>query len=223
MTSPVQLSDLDPASSADDADLALIRKNNTTDYKVTVALLRTINIAGLPNLSPTPNSPLATDLVMLARGGSNAKCQFAAVGFTVGTQMWFYMNAVPVSPSFWQIIPNTGDRLLAVKGGATFVTGGVSTATTNWQQSNATLTIDQIPAHSHAMRTRQSKSGTLQANIVSGTQETSHQNNAATKFTGGAGSTDTASTDPAGATNGHNHGNTWRPSASVGILCLKIL
>ena len=44
MTSPVQLSDLDLATSADDADLALIRKNNTTDYKVTVQLLRDINI-----------------------------------------------------------------------------------------------------------------------------------------------------------------------------------
>lgn len=205
MTSPVQLSDLDLATSADDADLALIRKNNTTDYKVTVQLLRDINIPGLPALT---SFPAATDLLIVSQGGVNSKCNFGSIGFTVGTQMWFYMNSVPVSPSFWQIIPNTGDRLLAVRGGATYVTGGSSTSTNLWQQTDHTLTLAQIPAHSHNYKVYKSD---IDGNLSFKTASTNRSSNNTTK------------TDDAGGGQGHNHGNTWRPAASVGILCQKIL
>ena len=68
----VQLSDLDPAGSADDADLALIRKGGTTDYKVTVALLRQISMSGLPIVT---GNPAATDLMMLSQAGTNRQIQ----------------------------------------------------------------------------------------------------------------------------------------------------
>lgn len=220
MTSPVQLSDLDPASVADDADLALIRKNNTTDYKVTVQLLRNINVAGLPDLSPTANSPQNSDLLIVARSGVNCKCLFPSIGFPIGTKLWFYQDTVPVSTAYWAIVPNTGDRLLAVKGGSSYTTGGTVTNASNWQQTDAFLTVEQMPAHAHTARVRKCKSGTL-TSLFAGTQETSSQNTAQTRFTGGTGSTDIHSTDPAGATKGHNHGNTWRPAGAVGIICQK--
>lgn len=220
MTSPVQLSDLDPTSVANDADLALIRKNNTTDYKVTVQVLRNINVGGLPDLSTTANSPDNTDLLIVARAGVNCKCLFPAIGLPKGTKLWFYQDAVPVSTAYWAIVPNTGDRLLAVKGGSSYTVGGTVTNLSNWQQLDATLTIEQIPAHAHVARVRKNKSSTLDS-LFAGTQPTDSQNNATTGYTGGTGSTDKRSTDPVGATKGHNHGNTWRPSAAVGILCQK--
>lgn len=210
MTSPVQLSDLDLAGSADDADLALIRKNNTTDYKVTVQLLRNINIAGLPNLSPTANSPQNTDLLILARGGVNSKCLFPSIGFPVGTKLWFHMNAVPVSTVFWTIVPNTGDTLLAVKGGTTYTIGGGSSQG-NWQQNNHTLTVDQIPPHSHKISMDlKSSSQNSENGFVRAGRKHNYEPPASTRLDGGGGQ-------------GHNHGNTWRPLASVGIICQKAL
>jgi hypothetical protein len=212
MTSPVQLSDLDPASVADDADLALIRKDNTTDYRVTVALLRSINIPGMPNPATTPG---ATDYMMLSQASVNCKVYFGSVGFTVGTQMWFYMNAEPVSPTFWQIMPNTGDTLLGVKkAGSRYPTGGVSNAG-SWTQEgvgggSGALTIDQIPAHSHQARSSsdtQSHAGSVWYRSGDPFHDKGLFN--LTTSTGG------------GQT--HNHGSAWRPLASVGIICQKIL
>ena len=219
MTSPVQLSDLDPASVANDADLALIRKNNTTDYKVTVQLLRNINVAGLPDLSPTANSPDNSDLLIVARAGVNCKCLFPSIGFPIGTKLWFYQDAVPVSTTYWAIVPGTGDRLLAVKGGASYTTGGTVNAAANWQQSGATLTINQIPNHTH--------------NIICG-KDTENTKITHTKGT----RNDNPSPRPRAPTEGitgattdvgtnqclpHNHGNTWRPAGAIGIICQKQL
>lgn len=205
MTS-VQLSDLDLATVANDADLALIRKSDTTDYKITVALLRNINIPGLPNLSPTANSPLINDLFMLSRAGINSQCQFGAVGFTVGTRIWFHMNAEPVSPIYWQIVQNTGDTLLAVRGGATYTTGGGSTQGT-WQQTGWAITEAQMPTHSHTFITYESSSG---SNLVQNKVSSTNRNTGLP-----------TRTDQTGGGQAHNHGNTWRPSASVGIICQK--
>lgn len=205
---PVQLSDLDPATVADDADLALIRKSGTTDYRVTVALLRKINVPGLPELAPTANSPVITDLFILSRSGVNSKCQFGAVGFTVGTRIWFHMNAVPVSPAYWQIVPNTGDTLLAVRGGTTYTTGGGATQGT-WQQTGYVLTTDQMPNHAHTFPVYTSDTKRISTKVSSVSDGSVTQMTAVTSYIGG--------NQP------HNHGNTWRPSASVGIICQKIL
>ena len=200
MTSPVQLSDLDVASSADDADVTLLRKG-LTDYQCPVSLIRTINVPALPDAS-NPNS---TDYLILNQGAVNKKIFFSQAGFLKGTQAWFYQN---VAPALWSIIPGTGDRLLAVKGGSTNynINGGTQNLFSDWLIPGTTLTIDQIPSHTHTARVRKNKNDTLQG-LFAGTQATSSQNNAETNATGGG--------QP------HTHPETYRPAANIGIICIK--
>jgi hypothetical protein len=217
----VQLSGLDLATVADDVDLALIRKSNTTDYKVTVAVLRMINISGLPSLTLPPQP---TDLLMLSQSGVNYQMYFGSAGFSVGTQMWFFMGSVPVSPTFWSIVPNTGDQLLAVRGGSTYTTGGISQGT--WLQqdvfgvSGMGLSFNQIPAHSHQIKVR-ANAGSNPTGVASGSSGTittigSQTASDPVQITG--------STSGTGGTSApHNHGQTWRPLANVGIICVKTL
>lgn len=202
MSSPVQLSDLPAASVADDADLALIRKDNTTDYKTTVAILRKINIAGLTAI-PTPAQP--TDKMMISQTGTVYRIDFGSVGFTQGTKMWFYQNSEPVSPAYWQIVPNTGDTLLGVKGGGTYSTGGVTAGT--WQQVDHTLTVDEIPAHTHTVACYFAITNFFQ--------------NTGKSAVGGGNASSNATSSSVGGGQGHNHGNAWRPLASVGLICQK--
>lgn len=209
MSSPVQLSDLDLATVANDADLALIRKSNTTDYKITVQALRSINIAGLPSLS---SAAQPTDLMMISQGGVNSKIDFGSVGFTIGTRMWFYLGAVPVSPTYWQIVPNTGDSLLGVRGGSTYVTGGVQAGT--WTQANHTLTIAEMPAHQHFIHKTKEPTGSSNNLGPARGKDPEDSSTIAFRF---------ALSEPTGGSGPHNHGDTWRPMASVGIVCEKIL
>jgi hypothetical protein len=197
----VQLSDLDLAGTADDADLALIRKADTTDYKVTVQTLRAINISGLAVL-PAPAQDV--DLMMISQGGTNCQIPFSQVSFIVGTRMWFFDGTPPNSA--WEIVPNTGDRLLAcANGSGTYATGGTMVGT--WQQANHTLTIDQIPSHFHPITRMQGN------NVKSGT---------GAKVWFESGPSTIKNTEAVGGGNFHNHGNTWRPSANVGIICIKM-
>jgi hypothetical protein len=211
MSSPVQLSDLDLATVADDADLALIRKSDTTDYKILVSNLRSINIAGMPQL----NSPMPTDLMIIARTGTNYKAYFGTAGFAPGPRMWFYQADAPngIAPVFWKRMnADKGDTLLAVAGGSTYTSGGTQKGT--WQQTDHTLTLAEIPAHNHRVRLGENNSETsgkirfsrraIDESFTSGTNPASNTYNA-----GGGG--------------GHNHGDTWRPTANVGILCEKKL
>lgn len=209
MSSPVQLSDLDLTVTAADADLALIRKNNTTDYKVTLQVLRNINVPGLP---PLTSSPGPTDLLIVSQGGVNSQCNFGSIGFTVGTKIWFHMNSVPVSSLFWQIVPNTGDTLLAVRGGSTYTTGGTNQGT--WLQTDATLTTAQIPSHTH--RILKTKETTGASNNLGPARGKHPENDAvvANRY---------ATSEATGGGGPHNHGNGWRPLSAVGIICQKVL
>ena len=219
----VQLSGLDLATVADDADLALIRKSNTTDYKVTLAVLRAINIAGLPSLTLPPQP---TDLLMLSQSGVNYQMYFGSSGFSVGTQIWFFMGSVPVSPTFWSIVPNTGDQLLAVRGGSTYTTGGTSQGT--WLQqdvfgiSGMGLALNQMPLHGHPIKVR-SSTGSNSTSTVS-----QAGSNGSDKIIGTQSANDPlqlvgSNAGTSGTSAPHNHGNTWRPLANVGIICVKTL
>ena len=213
MTIPVQLSDLDLAVTAADADLALIRKSNTTDYKVTCQVLRNINIAGLPDLTPTANTPALLDLMLVQRAGTNSKCYYGATGFLKGTQMWFFQDNVPngTSPVFWKLISGFGGNLLAVRGGATYTVGGAAAGT--WQQTGVGLTAAQNGPHFH---------------IIEQGKEVADNSTGAIPTLPRLGKTiatipnaPKAQTNSSGTGALHNHGNTWRPLASVGILCSK--
>lgn len=211
MTS-VQMSDLDLAVSADDADLTLIRKSNTTDYKVTVQLLRNINIPGLPVLAVSPG---ATDLLIVSQSGTNCQCNFGSIGFVLGTRMWFYQASAPngIAPIFWRIVPaQTGDKVLAVRGGTTYTTAGISQGT--WTTANHTLTGAEMPSHTHLIRkTSQTVGAPNNSGPLRG-QRPEHNTPTLLNF---------ATSEPTGGGQPHNHGDTWRPYAYVGLICEKVL
>lgn len=222
MSSPVQISDLSSApGGAQDADLALIRRSNTTDYKVLVSSLRSINTPGLPAL-PAPLQ--ATDLMIVNQGAANCKVDFGRVGFVAGVRMWFYTNSSNINGAlYWGLVPNTGDTLLAVKGGSTYNVGGTSNLGT-WQQVGATLGITQIPNHQHYYRFGQDQSNSG-ATYVHGAKRLPSGGDPkfglGSGIVGGQG--DNPNHDAYGGCDPHNHGNTWRPLASVGSIFEKLI
>lgn len=200
MSSPT-IPDLPAATTADDADLLLMRQPGTAlgvDKQVTVAKIRQLNLAGL---APVPNPPQASDLLLIQQSGANWQLRFDQVSVPSGTKMWFYHNAASDIPG-WSLFAS-GDTLLAVKGGSTYTTGGTQSGT--WQQADHTLTIAEMPAHTHKLRrgNETSASSPYTVRRTKFTQDT----NGTTESTGGG--------QP------HNHGSAWRPRASVGIILQK--
>ncbi len=221
---PITIPLLDPAGPVDpDNDLLLIRQG-LNDRKIPAGSLQQVRLSGLSML---PGQLVSSDVLLIGRNNGSGYDNYLLppqyLGFLNGVNMWFYQAAAPLG---WTVIPNTGDRLLAVSDISTQTSpakyNGVfaPALTGNWQQNDTALDITQIPAHSHVVKVWKSDiDGNLSAKIGSTNRNTGNNQN--TNKTGGAGSTVTASTDPAGATVGHNHGAIWRPLAAVGILCTK--
>lgn len=113
-------------------------------------------------------------------------------------KMWFYLNAAPTN---WTEVGSLGDTLLAVKGGTTYTTGGTTKGT--WQQTDATLTTSEIPPHTH------NSTLAISANSGSGGAFWAHNSSVLTSGSAVAGA----------GTATHNHGDTWRPAARVGLIC----
>lgn len=207
MSSPT-IPDLPVATIADDSDQMLLRQPAGalgTDKSVSVEKIRNINVSGLPTLS-SPVSAQASDLMLIARGGVNYQIRHDQISFPSGTKMWFYHNAV-ADIAGWSLV-SAGDSLLAVKGGSTYVSGGQEAGT--WQQLDHTLTIAQIPSHSHIFRAKeagQSDKSRGGRGSSTGGSDFNYTENTAIANTGGGG--------------GHNHGSAWRPKSNVGIICVK--
>lgn len=116
-----------------------------------------------------------------------------------GFQMWFYHDVAPLG---WSII-TAADSLLAVKGGANAynVAGGAQAGT--WIQPYHQLTKPEMPIHTHYYTHAYNTVITSLHDV-----QTAYQ-------IGGA------QTGPEGGDQPHNHGNTHRPQAYVGILARK--
>lgn len=223
MTSPVDLSDLDLATVADDNDLALIRKSDTTDYKIICANLRKINIPGLPVMT---TSPTALDLLIVSQAGTNRQCNFGSIGFVNGTKVWFYSSAAPngVAPVFWKIVSGLGDRLLAVRNSTGAYTAGGGKGG-DWQQQGVgggtgALTLAQIPPHTHRIPlgkedAKEDTGSQVYPRLGKHLAVTEFSPDARTATAGGSGTPPVAQT--------HNHGKDWRPLANVGVICEKVL
>lgn len=124
-------------------------------------------------------------------------------GFVSGTKLWFYQDTAPLG---WSIVSSAQDCVLSCKvqnssSASTYQTGGQMLGT--WQQSATTLSVDQMPSHSHYIP------NLSYANTNFGTG-----GNFVTAYDG-------RNTDATGGSQPHDHGNTWRPLAAVGILCTK--
>lgn len=119
-----------------------------------------------------------------------------------GYSIWVYADSLSgEAASLWTIIGGVGDRVLAFKGGGVWTTGGTGLGA--WQQADHTLTVSEIPSHSHDLEYTIKPIGT---------------GGSAPRFEAGAPFTAVSNT---GGGAGHNHGSSWRPSASVGIMINK--
>jgi hypothetical protein len=203
----VQIPGLPVASVADDGDTTIIRQG-LTDKQVTIDKVRTIDISLFPTL---PNgSAVASDLFMIRRASSNYQIRFDQVGFPAGTLCWFYQN---VAPDGWLPINFLGDCVLALRGGLYGPAGNTVAGT--WQQSDATLNINQIPNHTHNIICGKNTTNSG----VTHTKGTEDENPSPRPRAPTEGIT--GSSNGIGSSQPHNHGASWRPLAVVGILCQK--
>lgn len=131
--------------------------------------------------------------------------QLTSVGellpFPSGTKMYFYQN---VAPSGWTIDATCADALLAVKGGsqAYNVDGGNQAGT--WTQPDHTLTTAELPNLTY--KNTKTLGGSITAfNNIGDTAATINWKTGIDQNGGGA----------------HNHGDSGRPLAQVGIIATK--
>ena len=230
MTAQVQIPDLSPAGPIQPTDLILLRQG-IVDVKATVAQISQI-IFSTYTISATPLS--ATDVLVFGKNNgdgtySNYALNPQQIGFLENTITWFYQSTAPLG---WQIVPGTGDRIL----GTVLTGGGVNTYNATglqgtWQQRDVSgevgngLTVTQIPNHQHWGQWGQdqsdSKPSYLRGNRSLPTAPNPrYTTSAILGIVGGAG--DVPSHDAFGVCDPHNHGNNWRPAATIGIICRKI-
>jgi len=145
---------------------------------------------------------LPSDTIMVGDGGT--------------TKAYFYQNT---APSGWTIDNTPADALLAVKGGSQAYNANGGQQKGTWTQNNhlhttgdRTLSEDEMPPHTHTVDAKGNQATNSTSYIASG--ETTYGSfNPSTSATGGG--------------SAHNHGNTgnsatvntWRPYASLGIIC----
>lgn len=123
--------------------------------------------------------------------------------FDSGTQLWFYQATAPTG---WSIVSSLSDCLLGVVNtttGNTYSTAGTVAGT--WQQSDHTLTVDEMPTHHHTASQFKDPANAF-GYYITYTSGPLYQNQICN---------DTGGNQP------HNHGNSWRPQTAVGIIAEK--
>ena len=135
--------------------------------------------------------------------------------FITGRALWLYEDTAPTG---WTVVAAAADALLAVKGGTQAYNTNGGTQVGTWTHPNhqhttgdCTLTISQIPAHTHSLYLSNSGGDGAQAWRAYADNYTS------------------TTTQSQGGGAAHNHGstgdsatvNTWRPLAQVGIIVSK--
>jgi len=122
--------------------------------------------------------------------------------FTSGgvRKLLFYENVVPTG---WTIQNTLDDKLVFVTKGSVAggQTGGAAHTTGLWTLPDHTLTVGEIPAHSHLIYGTASLAGGTSSGRMAPTSSDSDYNSA---LVGGGGA--------------HNHGATWRPAAYCCII-----
>lgn len=204
---PITIPELDPAGPINrNTDLILLRQG-PNDRKATLAQINDVDFSSYTTLN---NAPVASDVFLVGRnigGGNyqNYRMLTSSITFIAGTQMWFYSQN---APDGWQIVANQGDRVLAVisdTGSGTYNNFGVKGT---WQQANHTLTILEIPAHTHAIRASSDNLTSDSSNYARNGKSDHARADIITRETGGG--------------IGHNHGDSWRPAAACGRICMKL-
>lgn len=211
MLPPITIPELSPADPIDPANDYVILRQGLNDKKATISQISNLQLG---DNDLVPGDVLASDVLLLGRYVSpvsydNYIVPVQKIGFVKGTICWFYMSTAPL---YWETVPNTGDAVLATRAGninQTYGAAGVRVGT--WQQEDHTLTLQEIPPHTH----RVDLGGDSTDTVSSANSARMSKNIKSRKFRTGDGSTQGL------AGLGHNHGDTWRPQAVVGILAIK--
>lgn len=204
MTSPITIPDLTPAGVIDPVNDYIIVRQGLNDRKATVDQVNQPSVATYPTL---PSAILSSDLILINRGGVNYSAAPQRLGFLVNTYSFFYQ---PIAPLNWTVVPNSGDRILGTSdvNGNLYNGANPGTFSGNWQQTGHILDVTELPSHDHGITLFEvyTGSGGGHSKVAPGKNS---------NITG------SARTTPTGSNLAHNHGNTWRPAAIVGILCQK--
>ena len=126
---------------------------------------------------------------------------------------WVYRNAACEG---WAIDATITDRVLAVKGGAVYITGGTLAGT--WQQLDHVLIEAEFPAHTHG-----SGGAHTHAILYNTTSQIGGSGSWGDPYSGSGFGTSTEVEGPhthtsSGSGEAHNHGLTHRPAAAIGTL-----
>lgn len=228
MLPTVSIPDLEPAGVVDPVNDQLLIRQGLNDKRISPNNLFNFSFESFTTL----NSPIVdSDVILVGRNDgfgayTNYRTDPRRLGFLTGVTMWFYSDTAPL---YWTIQPGLGNRVLAVKGGAlAYANFGLQGT---WLQTDAVLTVDQIPAHTHYTDTTNIWSGSGSASttkVAGGRNGGPHEKYVASFPTGGVGSSrKTSSGDNDNPTEDlpvaapHNHGSLWRPAATVGVICQK--
>lgn len=221
---PITIPELDPAAPIDPLNDLVLLRQGLNDRKATVQQIGSIRLETYPSL---PNPIISTDRILVGRnngiGYDNYLATPQSLGFLINTTSWFYQNTAPLG---WEIVPNTGDKILAcmLPSGASYQYNSFG-EDGSWQQQDHSLTIEQIPAHSHYIPYSNASGSGQEAGSFRAGLNRVQENFTLSYTTGGTDSTQRSTNSPPSynlpPTVGHNHGNQWRPLANVGIICRK--
>ena len=159
----------------------------------------------------------SNDIYLPTNGMDDAKFMLG----NSSTIAWFYLNTAPPG---WKVLSTGADTVLAVAGGsqAYNVNGGNSAGT--WTQPDHTLVEAEMPEHTHTGSTNTTGAHTHSLTTFN-TVDTSGigwgtlDSGSASKTTSSNGDhSHTVTVGNTGGDTAHNHGTTYRPSASVGKL-----
>ena len=135
---------------------------------------------------------------------------------TTSLKMLVYRNT---AEDGWAIDGGVTDRVVAIKGGATYTTGAATAG--SWTLPDYTLLAADIPGHTHTGTTAtegaHTHTDTMGTTTGSGTNAAEAPNAGGGTLTTDAGSahSHTFTSASTGGSGAHNHGATYRPAAAV--------
>lgn len=221
MTFPINIDDLQEKTSGISQNSFIITENEPEQAttKATLRKVRSLDVSIYNNL-PLPIQ--LTDKMFVQKPNKVKNSTLVTnVTFPSKTRIWVYADTYP---SGWKIVTGIGDRLLAVKGGSKYTTGGTSTSLNDWLNAgvngdNSSLTIEQIPSHSHRSVKTKSKLGFLDPLLplldIPPLKGKYIEDDKVPEY-------NYKDSEPTGGSQTHNHGDKWRPYANVGIIIEKL-
>lgn len=162
-----------------------------------------------------------TNSILKIRSQANSSWLGVMIG-SAAFKIWAYLNS---AEDGWVADGSVTDRVLAIKGGSTYTTGAAVAG--SWTGASATLSLAQMPAHSHAIGSNGAHTHTTTPGISYG--QFGFDGSYGSALSGSSpnisGSV-SLSTSPshvhscasAGSSSSHNHGSAGRPAAATGIL-----